>query len=390
MAHYPLQQDILAGKRLLSLDVFRGATIAAMIMVNNPGSWNHMYGPLKHADWHGLTVTDLIFPFFLFMVGISIVLAFSKLQAQGVGNRQLVKKITTRTIIIFGLGLLMHGFPYITFQDGIGLHHYLSNLRIMGVLQRIALCYLAASLLYLYVKPKTILWIMASTLVIYWVLMMFVPVPGYGSGMIDQRETNLAAWLDRLIFTRAHLWDGMVYDPEGLLSTFPAIVTTLIGVFTGKILFSNRDVFEKISLFMLWGFALFTAGYVWGWFFTINKALWTSSYALLVGGLAMMVFASVYWLIDIKGYKRFTHLFVVYGVNPLIVFFLSGVLSRALDIYTLSAGGQSISVKQFLFENIFLAVASPVNASLLYSVVWVLAWFVVLSLMYKKNIFIKV
>jgi predicted acyltransferase len=390
MAQNQIQQDILAGKRLLSLDVFRGATIAAMIMVNNPGSWNYMYAPLQHADWHGLTVTDLIFPFFLFMVGISIVLALSKLQAQGVTDRALVKKITIRTIIIFGLGLLMHGFPYVTFQDGIGIHDYLSNLRIMGVLQRIALCYMAASLMYLFLKPKTMLWIMGGILVIYWMLTMFVPVPGFGAGMIDERETNLAAWLDRLIFTRAHLWDGMVYDPEGLLSTFPAIVTTLVGVFTGKILFSNRDVYQKISLFFLWGFFLFTLGYVWGWFFPINKALWTSSYALLVAGLAMMVFATTYWLVDVKGYKRFTHLFVVYGVNPLIVFFMSGIIARALYITELSVDGEVINLRNYIFENVFLAFASPINASLSYSIVWVLVWFAILAFMFKKKVFIKV
>jgi predicted acyltransferase len=260
----------------------------------------------------------------------------------------------------------------------------------MGVLQRIALCYMAASLMYLYLKPKSILWIMGGILVLYWLSMMFIPVPGYGAGLIDDRETNLAAWLDRLIFTRAHLWDGMVYDPEGLLSTFPSIVTTLVGVFAGKILFSNRETFEKIALLMLWGFVLFTAGYVWGWFFEINKALWTSSFALLVAGLAMMVFAATYWLIDIKGYKRFTHLFVVYGVNPLIVFFMSGIISRALDIYEITSAGQVISLKSYLFQHVFLAVASPINASLLYSVVWVLAWFAILSLMYKMKIFIKV
>ncbi len=390
MANNQIQQDILAGKRLISLDVFRGATIAAMIMVNNPGSWSHMYAPLQHADWHGLTVTDLIFPFFLFIVGVSIVLAFSKQQAQGVTDSALVKKITTRTIIIFGLGLLMHGFPYVTFQDGIGIHDYLSNLRIMGVLQRIALCYMAASFIYLYLKPKTMIWIMGGTLVIYWLLMMFVPVPGYGAGMIDERETNLAAWLDRLIFTRKHLWAGGVYDPEGLLSTFPAIVTTLVGVFTGKILFSNRQIYEKISLFFLWGFFLFTLGYVWGWFFPINKALWTSSYALLVSGLAMMVFATTYWLIDVKGYQRFTHAFVVFGVNPLIVYFMSGILSRTLHITELSVNGEVVTLRNYIFENVFLAIASPINASLLYSIVWVLAWFVVVAYMYKKRIFIKV
>ncbi len=390
MAQNLIQQDILAGKRLLSLDVFRGVTIAAMIMVNNPGSWNHMYAPLQHADWHGLTVTDLIFPFFLFIVGVSIVLAFSKQQARGVTDSEIVKKIATRTIIIFGLGLLMHGFPYVTFQDGFGIHDYVSNLRIMGVLQRIALCYMAASFMYLYLKPKTIIWVMGGILVIYWLLMMFVPVPGYGAGMIDERETNLAAWLDRLIFTRNHLWDGMVYDPEGLFSTFPAIVTTLVGVFTGKILFSNRQIYEKISLFFLWGFFLFTLGYVWGWFFPINKALWTSSFALLVSGLAMMVFAATYWLIDVKGYQRFTHLFVVYGVNPLIVFFMSGILSRTLSITELTVDGEVITLRNYIFENVFLPIASPINASLLYSIVWVLAWFVVLAYMYKKKIFIKV
>ena len=384
------ETELLSGKRLLSLDLFRGGTIAAMIMVNNPGTWSYMYAPLRHADWHGLTVTDLIFPFFLFIVGISIVLSFSKQQAQGVSNRELVRKIFQRSLIIFGLGLLMHGFPYVTFQGGFGLHDHLSNLRIMGVLQRIALCYLAASLLFLYLRPKAILWVMGSILVIYWLLMMYLPVPGYGAGMIDSREANLAAWLDRMIFTRKHLWAGMVYDPEGFLSTFPAIINTLVGVFTGKILFSKRGTFEKISLFFIWGFTLFAAGYIWGWFFPINKALWTSSYALLSAGLGMMVFATTYWMMDVKGWKRFAHPFVVYGVNPLIVFFMSGILERALNVIMITTDGQTISLKRYIFESFFLPLASPVNASLLYSLVWVFCWFLILVYMYKKKIFIKV
>lgn len=385
-----LQNNILAGKRLLSLDVFRGGTIAAMILVNNPGTWSYMYAPLQHAEWHGWTVTDLIFPFFLFIVGVSIVLAFNKQRAAGISDRELSKKIFVRSVIIFGLGMLMHGFPYVTLEGGFGVHENLSNLRIMGVLQRIALCYLAASFIFMYLKPRAIVQIMAVILILYWIIMMYVPAPGYGAGMIDDKETNFAAWLDRLIFTRAHLWNYGVYDPEGLLSTFPSLTTTLGGVLTGIILFSDRSTYEKISMFFLWGFFLVTLGYVWDWFFPINKALWTSSYSLLVTGLAMMVFASAYWLIDVKNRQRFTHPFVVYGVNPLVVFYMSGIFSRALSIIEFTSDGQTVSLKDFLFDNIFLAVASPINASLLYSIVWVAVWFAVLSYMYKKKIFVKV
>jgi len=197
-----------AGKRLVSLDVFRGATIAAMILVNNPGTWAAIYPPLRHAEWHGWTPTDLIFPFFLFIVGVSVVLAFTKAIAKGAENPDLVSKTFVRSAIIFGLGLLMMGYPYLTFSPSFGLHPNLAEIRIFGVLQRIAICYLAVSILFLYTGRRTLISITAVLLLGYWALMTWVPVPGHGAGMIDEPHTNLAAWFDQLIIPSQHLYRG--------------------------------------------------------------------------------------------------------------------------------------------------------------------------------------
>ncbi len=387
--HQPLQ-ELNSGKRLVSLDVFRGGTIAAMILVNNPGSWDHMYAPLQHADWHGWTITDLIFPFFLFIVGVSIVLAFTRQISQGVPGSVMVKRITTRSLIIFGIGLLLNGYPYFTLEPSFGLHNHLIDLRVMGVLQRIAICYLVASLMFLYVKPKVMARIIAGILLFYWAAMTLIPVPGFGAGMIDNPEANLTAWLDRIILTRSHIWSGSTYDPEGLFSTLPAIATTLLGVMAGNILFSDRNTIEKTTRILLWGFLLVTLGYVWDWVFPINKPLWTSSYAVFTAGLGMMVFGACYWLIDIKGYQHYTRPLVAYGVNPLVVFYMSGIVGRTLGLIQIPVAGDRVPLQAAIFENIFLPLASPINASLMYSIVWVIAWYLVLSYLYKKKIFVKV
>lgn len=383
-------QALKSGKRLVSLDVFRGATIAAMILVNNPGTWAAIYPPLLHASWHGWTFTDLIFPFFLFIVGVSIVLAFTKALSRDANKGDLIRKTFSRSAIIFGLGLLMMGYPYFTFTPSFGFHSNLSEIRFMGVLQRIALCYLAASLMFLYLKPKTILFITGGLLVSYWAMIMLIPVPGFGAGMIDESHTNLSAWIDQLLIPGQHLYRGGPYDPEGLFSTLPAIATTLLGVAAGLILMTDRDPVDKTARFLLWGFFLVVTGYVWSWFFPINKPIWSSSYAVFTAGVAMQCFGACYWLIDCKGYQKFTRPFVVYGVNALVVFFVSGLLARTLIMITINTGEGVISLQRLIFTHIFLPFTSEINASLLYAVTWILLWYFVLSWMYKKKIIIKV
>ena len=386
--HTPLD-SLNSNKRLQSLDVFRGATIAAMILVNNPGTWNAVYPPLLHAEWHGWTVTDLIFPFFLFIVGVSVVLAFTKALAKGATNKGLLKKAFQRSAIIFGLGLILSGFPFFTFTPSFGLHETLTEIRIMGVLQRIALCYLAASVMFLYLHTRTIVYSIATILLAYWALMTLVPVPGYGAGLIDDPHANLAAYLDRMILTENHLHLDS-YDPEGLLSTFTAIATTLLGVITGTILMKSCQPAEKTLYFFLWGFALVCLGHVWDWFFPVNKYIWTSSYVVLSGGIGMMMFGLCYWLIDIRGYKRFTRPFLVYGVNPLTVFFMSSIIAQSLFYYHITLGGEEMPLQKAIFETLFLPLASEINASLLFAITWIVLWYFVLSYMYKKKIFLKV
>ncbi|TVQ14637.1 MAG: DUF1624 domain-containing protein [Balneolaceae bacterium] len=377
-------------RRLVSLDVFRGATVAAMILVNNPGTWAHIYGPLKHAPWHGWTITDLIFPFFLFIVGVAVVLAFSKRLAEGGDKHDLQKKTWVRAAKIMGLGLLLSAFPYISFMDGFGLHQNLTEIRVFGVLQRIAICYLVASLMFIYLSERAqYIWI-AVLLLGYWAAMMLIPVPGYGAGMIDSMEGNLAAWLDRQILGEKHLWRA-TFDPEGLLSTFPAIATTLLGVFTGHILVSKDDQVTKTVRFFIWGCVFISIGYVWDWFFPINKPIWTSSYVMFTGGQAMCAFALSYWVIDVKNIRGWTTPFVAYGINALIVFFMSGILARSMNLITVAGPeGTVISLQRWIFNNVFLTIAEPINASLLYAIVWIVLWFFVLYWMMKRNIIIKV
>ncbi len=396
-------EALRSGERLVSLDVFRGATIAAMILVNNPGTWGAIYPPLRHAPWHGWTITDLVFPFFLFIVGVSIVLAFTKALARGAQNSELVRKTFIRSVIIFGMGLLMASYPYFTFlpehmrivliDSFFGLHKNLVEVRIPGVLQRIALCYLAASLLFLYLKPAALVKTIAGILLFYWAVMMLVPVPGFGAGMINESHTTFSAWFDQLIFADVHLYRNGPYDPEGLFSTIPAIGTTLLGVMTGLILMSDRDPMEKTARFLLWGLLLTTIGYVWGWFFPINKPIWSSSYAIFTAGLAMQVFGACYWLVDIKGYRRFTRPFMVYGVNALTVFFMSGIVGRTINLIQIpsaDAASGYISLQRYIFSTVFQPLASDLNASLMYAIVWIVLWYFILSYMYTRKIFVKV
>lgn len=381
-----------AGTRLVSLDVFRGATIVGMILVNNPGTWAAVYPPLLHAQWHGWTPTDLIFPFFLFIVGVSITLAFTRYLARDTPRTVLARKTWVRAAILFGLGLFMAAFPFITFVPEFGLRPGLGQLRIMGVLQRIALCYLAASLLFLYTRAKTQHLVLAALLLGYWAAMMLIPVPEYGAGQIDLKVGNLAAYLDRLILTPDHLWAGAdrAWDPEGLFSTLPAIATTLLGVSAGRILLGQSDHVRRTARLFVFGFALLTLGYVWQWVFPLNKALWTSSYAVFTAGIAACLLALCYWVIEVQDRRKWTRPFVLYGVNAITVFFFSGLVGKALFLIRVPTAEGMEGLQSVLFKTVFAPLASPMTASLLYALVWITAWYGVLYLMDRKHIQVRV
>ncbi|MFV1981431.1 MAG: acyltransferase family protein [Rhodothermia bacterium] len=380
-------------ERLVSLDFFRGAAIVLMILVNNPGSWAHVYPPLLHARWHGWTPTDLVFPFFLFIVGVAIVLAYTKRLSKGAPKSELAKKAVSRTVVLFALGLFMAAWPFFTFDPEFAVRPAMFKLRYMGVLQRIALSYLAASMIFLYAGPKARKYWIVGLLVGYWLAMALIPVPGYGAGMWDDPVTTLSAYLDRMILGVNHLWagTGRTWDPEGLLSTIPAIATTLLGVWTGELLAGSDDNSTKVARLMVRGAILVGIGYVWNWFFPINKGIWTSSYAVFTGGLAMSALGVSYWLVDVKGYKKWTQPFVVYGMNALTVFFLSGIVAKSLIILKVNGpNGDLISVYSWIYQTIFLPLASPVNASLMFALTWILFWYLVLAAMWKRGIVIKV
>jgi predicted acyltransferase len=378
--------------RLVSLDTFRGITIAGMILVNNPGTWSSIYGPLKHAPWHGWTPTDLVFPFFLFIVGVAIVYAYSGAIERGSSSKELVQKAAIRSAKLFGLGLIMAAYPFFQFEPTFGIRESIYSLRIMGVLQRIAVCYLIVSIFFVYMKPKTMVWVFWSLLIGYWAAMAWIPVPGYGAGQIDSATGNLAAYIDRLIFGK-HLWVGAQrqWDPEGLISSLPAIATTMLGVWTGLLL-RNKDLtpVDKTAQLMVRGSVLLIIGYIWDLYFPINKNIWTSSYTIFTGGQAMLGLALCYWIADVKGKKTWTQPFVVYGVNAITVFFFSGILAKTLGLIRVGPEGASMTLQSWIFQNLFNSWLPTIDASLAYAVTWIVMWYFILLWMYKKNIIWKI
>ena len=363
--------------RVASLDAFRGATIAGMILVNNPGSWGAIYSPLAHAEWHGWTPTDLVFPFFLFIVGVSITLALSRRAEAAGARRDLYLKILRRSAVIFALGLVLAGFP----------GYDLSAIRIPGVLQRIAVCYLVASVVFLNTRWRTQAVVAAALLLLYWSLMVLIPAPGFAAGDLSV-EGNLAAYIDRAVLGR-HTWKPL-YDPEGILSTIPAVATTLAGVLTGHWLRARRPELEKVAGLFVVGAACVVAGWAWGFFFPVNKALWTSSYAVLTAGLALQSLAVCYWLVDVKGYRRWATPFLVFGSNALIIYFLSELFSNVISSVTVARAGGASDLKTAVYESVFASWASPKLASLLFALCVVLLWLGVAAVLYRRRIFIKV
>jgi predicted acyltransferase len=371
----------VGGNRLVSLDVFRGLTIASMVLVNNPGSWAHIYWPLDHAEWNGWTPTDLIFPFFLFVVGVAIPLALGRRAERGDKRRDLILKIVYRTLIIFALGEFLAGFPFF----------HLSTIRIPGVLQRIAVCYFFASIIFLTTRPRTQAIIAVGLLIVYWLLMTHVPAPGFGVGDLS-KEGSLASYVDRRVFG-PHIWkQGIVYDPEGILSTMGALATTLFGVLTGNRLRCNtRTPIEKVAHMFIAGVCCVIIGWIWNVWFPINKSLWTSSYVFFTGGLALQFLALCYWLIEIKGYKAWTKPFEIFGVNALVLFVGSGVMARMLTLIKVPrTDGSPQALQGYIYDHAFASWLSPNNASLAFAISFILLWLFLMWLLYRKRIYIKV
>jgi predicted acyltransferase len=369
-------------QRLLSLDVLRGMAVAAMVLVNNPGDWNHIYPILEHSPWNGCTPTDLIFPFFLFMVGVSLVFSLESKKADSSLHGKIILTILRRTFILYLLGFILAIVPRFNF----------GHVRIMGVLQRISLVYLMTSILYLKTSPKAQLWILAFLLIGYNLAMSLIPVPGFGPANMGP-ETNLGAWIDRLIITPQHLWvQAKTWDPEGLFSTLPAIGTGLLGAQAGRWLKSqNLDPATKLVWLFIAGFLAYLGGMIWGLWFPINKSLWTSSFVLYTGGLATMTLSTLYWIIDIQGFNRFTKPFLVFGVNAIVVFFLSGLSAKLLGFYHIHLNDpKSPNIRLYLYKLLFEPYFSPINASLVAAISLVLFWMAILWIMYNRKIWIKI
>jgi predicted acyltransferase len=365
-------------ERMVSLDVFRGITIAGMILVNNPGSWSYVYPPLAHAEWHGWTPTDLIFPFFLFIVGVAITLSLDGRIARGESQRKILLRVLRRSIILFALGLFLSGFPYF----------HLSRIRIPGVLQRIAGCYFIAALIFMKTKIRGQVVAAVVLLVVYWLLMKLVPVPGYGAGGLE-KEGNLAAYIDNLLM-HGHLWRP-TWDPEGILSTMPAIGTTIFGILTGHWLKTNRSIGQKTVGLLLAGGAAAVMGQVMNVWFPINKSLWTSSYVVFTAGMALIFLGVCCWLVDGKGFQKLFTPFIIFGVNPITVFVLSGIVARLMDLYKVAGpAGTPVALKTHLYQNWFASWAGPLNGSLFFALAYVLAWFLPMVILYRKRIFIKI
>jgi predicted acyltransferase len=365
-------------RRLASLDAFRGLTIAGMILVNNPGSWKHVYSPLRHAEWHGWTPTDLVFPFFVFIVGVSIALALSPRISAGAKKAALYAKILKRSLIIFSLGILLHLIPRFN----------LSTLRIPGVLQRIALCYLFAALLYVNWGPRGRAGAVLLVLVSYWLIMKLVPVPGYGAGILDY-QGNLCGYVDTKLLS-GHLYKPK-FDPEGILSTLPAIATALLGTLAGDWLRTKRKgASAKTAGLFASGLALTFLGLGLRPYFPINKQLWTSTYVLLTAGLALLLLAIFYLLIDAWKIKQWATPFIIFGTNAITAYVGSSLLVKLLLEVKVSSGGETVGLLSFVYQHAFVPVAGDLNGSLLYAVTYVLLWLALMTPLYLKKIYIKI
>ncbi len=391
-------------KRLISLDALRGYTIALMVIVNDPGSWSHVYPPLLHAEWHGITLTDLVFPFFLFIVGVSITLAYTKRLNAGSQKKDLYGKIVSRSVKIMLLGWFLWLWP--TFSLG--------GMRYVGVLPRISIVFFVCALIFLHTTWKHQVWIASLILIGYWLAMALAPVPvddvirsalatgqvEYSEGLLDigpireigsgfiaanyEPGVNITAWLDRLLVP-GRFWQ-VTWDPEGLMSTFPAIVTGMIGMLVGKLILAIQEPYKKLAWIFFVGFSLYLLGGAWGWFMPLNKNLWTSSYTLWTAGMCTMGLAACILVVDILGYTRGTKLGRVYGANAIASYVLAGMLT--VVFYSDIFGG--VALNGLWMDGLTGIGISPKLASFGYAVLYMLIIYVPAYVLYRKRIFIKV
>jgi predicted acyltransferase len=377
-----------ARKRLIALDVFRGLTVAGMLLVNDPGTWSAIYPPLEHADWNGWTPTDLIFPFFLFIAGVTTSLSLASRRAQGADDGALTRQILRRGALIVLFGLLMAAFPFYPMER-------LTHIRIPGVLQRIGVAYTCAALLTLRTTLKQQVAIVTALLFGYWFVITLVPVPGAMGGIGATLNTvpsrTLAAWTDRFLLG-GHLWiNSVTWDPEGPLSTIPAIGTAMLGVFAGRWLGAQKPLEERLNGLFAAGALGMMVGLMWNWSFPINKSLWTSSYVVFSAGMACVAIATISWIIDVKGVTWWTRPIVIYGVNPIIAFVGSGMVARLIyTVWQVDFRGRPTPVQAVVYETLFRPWLAPRNASLAFALCFVLFWYLILWALARKNIIFKV
>ena len=375
------QPDAGSGtKRLVSLDVLRGITIAFMILVNNNGDGERAFWALKHTQWNGFTPTDLVFPTFLFLVGVTLVYSTESRIRKGDSTRSIVFHILRRSVILFLLGLVVNGFP----------EFHLATLRIYGVLQRIAICYFLGSLLYLVSRRVSVqIAVLCTALLSYWILMRWVPVPGFGMPGRDipflDKDANLVAWIDR------HLLPGRLYestrDPEGLLSNLPALGTLILGMLTAEWLRTGRTLQRKLQGLVAAGVVALAAGGIWNFWFPVNKKLWTSSYVLYAGGWTLLALALCFWLVEIRGQKRGLWPWLVFGMNAIAVYIFAELFESTL--YAIHVTNR-LSLQRWLYLHVLAVVPSPPFASLIYSLCFVAFCLIPVAILYRRKIFIKI
>ena len=357
--------------RLLSIDVLRGMTLIFMIVVNTPGSWDYVYAPLLHADWNGLTPTDYIFPNFLFIVGVSIVLSLNN-RINELNRNQVLKKIIWRAFKIYLVGVFLWVFPDFD----------LTSIRWVGVLQRISFVFLFCGLIYLFIDKKLFIYISFITLILYWFIMLYIPVPGIGTPDLTSPELNLAHYIDSK-FLPGVMWQD-TWDPEGILTTIPSIITGVFGLVAGSILVSNTDIKDKIIKLFSFGLLLVFVGDFFSWSFPVNKNLWSTSYTFLMAGMSFMLVAAFTYLIDVNGYKKFK-MSQVFGTNSIFTYVLSGTLT------SIFYSGRFIGVElNSVFVDTLIGIGIfPNLASLLYAIIFVLIIYIPANYLFKKKIFIK-
>lgn len=374
----PGYQGMAVSKRLVSIDVLRGLTIALMILVNTPGSWSYVYAPLRHAEWHGCTPTDLVFPFFLFIVGLSVYFSFKKYDTRL--SKPATYKILKRTLLIFLIGLLLNLYPYFNFE----------KVRIMGVLQRIALAYGIGALLCLALNTRALLAVLVGILLGYWALLYFgAPVDPYAL------KENIVRRFDVFVFGEQHIYKGygIPFDPEGLLSAIPSVGTVIIGYLMGKTMDRRDAIGPKIKSLLIYGGIMTVLGFVWGLVFPINKPLWTSSYVLYTAGLGTLFLALLIYLVDYKKYGTALKPFIHFGSNPLFIFVFSGVYVKTISYLIKvpsSYNEEAISLYKYLYEEQFAPAFGPMNGSLLFAISHIIVFWLICYVLYRNKIFIKI